>query len=49
MNNRTDVKLMIKRREDGVYDIYLNDTWVDSKGSAASAAKRAEELLVEQL
>ena len=29
MNNRTDVKLMIKRREDGVYDIYLNDTWVD--------------------
>ena len=47
MNNRTDVKLMIKRREDGIYDIYLNDTWVDYKGSAAAAAKRAEELLIE--
>lgn len=47
MNNRTDVKLMIKRRGDNVYDIYLNDVWIESKGSATSACARAAELLRE--
>ena len=47
MNNKTDRKIMIKRRGDGVYDIYFNDTWVESRGSAASVAKRVEELLAE--
>ena len=32
MNNKTLEKIMIKRRGDGIYDIYLNDTWVASKG-----------------
>ena len=31
-NNATVEKIMIKRRQDGVYDIYYNDTWVASKG-----------------
>ncbi len=47
MNNKTDRKVVIKRRGDGVYDIYLDDVWVDSKGSATSAGRRAEELLGE--
>lgn len=32
MNNRTTEKITIKHREDKIYDIYLNDTWVSSKG-----------------
>lgn len=32
MNNKTVEKIMIKRRGDGIYDIYLNDIWVASKG-----------------
>ena len=47
MNNKTDRKVVIKRRGDGVYDIYLNDVWVDAKGSALSAARCIEELLKE--
>ena len=31
-NNETIEKILIKRRGDGVYDIYLNDTWVCSRG-----------------
>lgn len=31
-NNSTMEKIMIKRRKDGVYDIYLNDVWVASRG-----------------
>lgn len=47
MNNKTDRKIMIKRRGDGVYDIYLDDVWVESRGSAAAAGRRAAELLEE--
>lgn len=48
MNNKTDRKVVIKRRGDGVYDIYLDDVWVDAKGSAVTAGRRAEELLEEE-
>jgi hypothetical protein len=32
MNNKTTEEIIIKHRGDGVYDIYLNDVWVSSKG-----------------
>ena len=32
MNNATVEHIEIKRRGDGVYDIYYNDTWISSKG-----------------
>ena len=47
MNNETDVKIIIKRRKDGVYDIYLDNNWVHSCGGVASTVKRVEELLME--
>ena len=31
-NNETVEKVLIKRRGDGIYDIYLNDKWVASRG-----------------
>lgn len=47
MYNETDVKITIKRRKDGVYDIYLDSNWVHSCGSIMSTVKRIEELLME--
>ena len=44
-SNSTDKKVTIKRRADGVYDIYVDDTFVESKGNFVSAAKRVEEIL----
>ena len=44
-NNATEKKVTVKRRGDGVYDIYVDDTFVESKGNFVSAAKRVEELL----
>lgn len=32
MNNKTMERIEIKHRGDGIYDIYLNDQWVASKG-----------------
>ena len=32
MNNDTTEKITIKRRGDGVYDIYFNDSWISSRG-----------------
>ena len=48
-NNLTEKKVTVKRRGDGVYDIYVDDTYVDSKGNFAAAAKRVEELLEEDM
>ena len=31
-NNETVMKITIRMRKENVYDIYLNDTWVASKG-----------------
>lgn len=47
-SNATDKKVIIKRRADGVYDIYVDDTFVTSKGSASSAASFVESLLMEE-
>lgn len=46
-SNSTDVKVTIKRRADGVYDIYKNDEWAAQQGNVSSACKVAEELLQE--
>jgi len=46
-NNETDKKVTIKRRGDGVYDIYVNDKLVESKGSARSASEFVEAVLSE--
>ena len=31
-NNETVMKITIRMRKENVYDIYLNDTWMCSKG-----------------
>ena len=46
-SNATDKKVTIKRRADGVYDIYVNDTHVGCKGSAASAVEFVQSILEE--
>ena len=46
-SNSTDKKVMIKRRMDGVYDIYVNDELAASKGSIRSAVEFVEEVLQE--
>ena len=48
-NNQTDKKVTVKRRGDGVYDIYVDDTWVDSRGNFNAAGQRVAELLEENL
>ncbi len=48
-NNQTDKKVTVKRRGDGVYDIYVDDTWVDSRGNFTAAGQRVAELLEENL
>lgn len=48
-NNATDKKVTVKRRGDGVYDIYVDDTFVESKGNFVAAAKLVEELLEEDI
>ena len=44
-NNVTEKKVTVKRRGDGVYDIYVDDEFVESKGNFISVSKRVEELL----
>lgn len=47
-NNSTDKKVTIKRRADGVYDIYVNDKLAGSKGSIRSAVEFVEAVLQEE-
>ncbi len=47
-NNATDKKVTIKRRGDGVYDIYLNDEHVGHRGSIATALELVSLLLSEE-
>lgn len=35
MNNTTIEEIKIKRRGDGVYDIYFNKEWIASRGTYA--------------
>jgi hypothetical protein len=46
-SNATDKKITIKRRQDGVYDIYVNDNHVGYRGSAATAVEYVEQLLID--
>ena len=46
-SNATDKKVTIKRRMDGVYDIYVNDKLVESKGSVRSATEFVTKVLEE--
>ena len=46
-SNTTDRKIMIKRRKDGVYDIYEGANLVVSRGSVASVLAITEALLLE--
>jgi hypothetical protein len=44
-SNSTEKKVIVKRRGDGVYDIYVDDNFVESKGNFIAASKRVGELL----
>lgn len=46
-SNATDKKITIKRRQDGVYDVYVDDSHVGYRGSAAAAVEYVEQLLVD--
>jgi hypothetical protein len=45
MNNRTTEEIIIKHRGDGVYDIYLNDTWVCSRGHYINVLEEIQNLI----
>lgn len=47
MNNKTIKKanLVVKLRGDNVYDLYLNDTWIASRGSRANILAEATKVL----
>lgn len=47
-SNTTDKKVMIKRRGDGVYDVYVNDEHVGHKGSIQTAVDFVSFLLAEE-
>lgn len=47
MNNETIHEYMIKLRGDGVYDIYLDDVYMCSKGSYKSALQELEPIMKE--
>ena len=46
-NNETIREFTIKRRGDGVYDVYLDDVYICSKGSFKSVIKELESIMVE--
>ena len=48
-SNSTDKKVTIKRRADGVYDIYLDDDHVGHRGSIEAATEFVSYLLAEEL
>ena len=45
-SNATEKKIVIKRRQDGIYDVYDGDTHVGYHGSAAATADMVEQLLI---
>lgn len=45
--NSTDKKVTIKRRGDGVYDIYVDDIYVASKGSVKTVTEYVSFILLE--
>lgn len=47
MNNATKHDYLIKSRNDGVYDIYVDGNFIVSKGSIASAIKELDVIMNE--
>ena len=47
MNNETKHNYLIKLRNDGVFDIYVDGNFIISKGSIASAVKELEVIMSE--
>lgn len=47
-NNSTDKKVTVKRRMDGVYDIYVDDKHAGHRGSIAAAVEFIGYLLGEE-
>ena len=45
MNNKTEHKYMIKLRGDKVYDLYIDDVWVESRGSVQTAVADLETIM----
>ena len=49
MNNKTIHKFTIKLRGDNVYDLYLDDTWVGSRGSAETVLSDLKDVMISTL
>ena len=51
MNNKTIKKanLVVKLRGDNVYDLYLNDTWIASRGSCENILDEVRNVVKESL
>ena len=47
MNNETKHNYLVKYRNDGVYDIYVDGNFIVSKGSIASVVKELEVIMIE--
>ena len=45
MNNTTVECIKIKRKGDGVYDVYYNDTWVSSRGHYENVLDEVRKLI----
>ena len=45
MANKTVMKFVIKRREDRVYDLYIDDQWVLSRGSHDSILEELRKIM----
>lgn len=45
MANKTVKKFMIKRREDRVYDLYIDDQWVLSRGSHETILEELKKIM----
>ena len=45
MANKTVKKFVIKRREDRVYDLYIDDQWVLSRGSHDSILEELRKIM----
>ena len=45
MANKTVKKFVIKRREDRVYDLYIDDQWVLSRGSHETILEELKKIM----
>ena len=49
MNNETKIEWKIKRRGDGVYDLYVNGKWVVSRGHHENILAELKTLMEEEM